>query len=311
MDRLQSMSTLVAAVEAGSLSAAARKLRMPLATVSRKVAELERHLSTRLLNRSGRRLALTDAGESYVAACRRILEEIAEAERAAAGEYRAPRGELVVTAPVVFGRLHVAPIVVEFLKAYGDIDIRLRLADHVLNLHEDRIDVAVRIGVLPDSSLVATRVGSIHPVVCASPGYFAARGTPQAPAELARHDCIAFEGIAAARAWMFGAPGRQQSVPVRSRLAVNSAEAAVDAAVAGLGIARLLSYQAADALRRGALAVALEAFEPPALPVSVLHAGERPLPLKVRAFLDFLVPRLRGGLSLNQPGMSPGGTALP
>ena len=295
MDRLESMSTLLAAVEAGSLSAAARKLRMPLATVSRKVAELERHLNTRLLDRSGRRLGLTEAGDSYVLACRRILDDIAEAERAAAGEYRAPRGELVVTAPMVFGRLHVAPVVAEFLKAYGEIDIRLRLADHVLNLREEHVDVAVRIGPLPDSRLVASRVGAIRTVVCASPGYFAARGTPQAPAELAQHDCITFEGIAAPRLWTFGGA---QSVPVRSRLAVNSAEAAVDAALAGLGVTRVLSYQAADALSRGQLALALEAFEPPPLPVHVVHAGERPGPAKLRAFLDFVVPRLKGGLSL-------------
>jgi DNA-binding transcriptional LysR family regulator len=298
MDRLQSMHLLITAVDAGSLSAAARALRMPLATVSRKVSELERHLDTRLLRRSARRLSLTDAGESYVAACRRILEDVAEAERAAAGEYRAPRGELLVTAPVVFGRLYVAPVAVEFLKAYAEIDLRLRLADHVLSLHEDRIDVAVRIGLLADSSLVATRVGSIRRVICASPAYFARRGKPRAPGDLAGHDCITFEGIAASRAWTFGPPGREQGVPIRSRLAVNGAEAAVDAAVAGLGVARLLSYQAAEAMRRGALAFALEPFEPPPVPVHVVHAGQRPLPLKVRAFLDFAVPRLRGGLSL-------------
>lgn len=296
MDRLQAMSVLVAAVDAGSLSAAARKLRMPLATVSRKVSELEQRLNTRLLKRSARRLTLTDAGESYLAACRRILEDVAEAERAAQGEYRAPRGELSVTAPIVFGRVHVGPIAVEFLNAYPDIDLRLRLADHVLNLMEDRIDVAVRIGVLGETSLVATPVGAIRRVVCASPAYFAARGVPRAPAELIRHECITFEGIASPRAWTFVA-AQGVAVPVRSRLAVNDAEAAVDAAVAGLGVAHLLSYQAADAVRRGALALALEDFAPAPVPVHVVHAGQRPLPLKLRVFLDFLVPRLRGRLS--------------
>jgi DNA-binding transcriptional LysR family regulator len=296
MDRLQSMSTLVAAIEAGSLSAAARKLRTPLATVSRRVSELERHLNARLLKRTGRRLALTEAGESYLAACRRILEDIAEAERAAAGEYRSPKGELVLTAPVVFGRLHVVPIAVEFLKAYGEIDLRLRLADHVVNLHEDRVDAAVRIGPLPDSSLVAAGVGSIRAVVCASPLYFAARGMPRMPAELAAHDCITFEGIASPRAWRFAGPQGERSVAVRSRFVVNSAEAAVDAAIAGLGVARVLSYQAAGGLRSGALTLALVEFEPPPLPVHVLHAGGRSLPLKLRALLDFLVPRLRTAL---------------
>jgi DNA-binding transcriptional LysR family regulator len=289
------MSVLVAAVDAGSLSAAARRLRIPLATVSRNVSELERRLKTRLLERSSRRVSLTHAGESYVAVCRRVLEDLAEAERAATGEYRAPRGELAVTAPVVFGRVHLGPIAVAFLKAYPDIDLRLRLADHVMSLVDERIDVAVRIGPLADSTLVAVPVGTIRRVVCASPSYFAARGAPRSPAELARHDCITFEGIASPRAWSF--PGaREPAVPVRSRLAVNSAEAAVDAAVAGLGVAHLLSYQAAEPVRRGALVLALEDFEPPAVPVHVVHAGQRPLALKVRAFLDFLVPRLRTAL---------------
>ena len=159
MDRLESMTTLLAAIDAGSLSAGSRRLGMPLATVSRKVSELESHLKTKLLHRSSRRLSLTDAGRSYVAACRRILDDIGEAERTAAGEYSAPRGGLVITAPVVFGRLHVLPVVLEFLAAYPDIDIRLAMADRVINLHDDQIDLAVRIGDLPDSSLLALRVG--------------------------------------------------------------------------------------------------------------------------------------------------------
>jgi DNA-binding transcriptional LysR family regulator len=297
MDRLEAMSVLVAAVEAGSLSGAARRLRMPLATVSRKVSELEQRLNARLLKRSARRLALTDVGESYVAACRRILEEVAEAERAVQGEYRAPRGELTVTAPIVFGRVHVGPLAVEFLRTYPEIDLRLRLADHLLHLTEDRIDVAVRIGVLGDSSLVATPVGEIRRVACASPAYFASRGVPHSPDELARHDCITFEGIASPRAWTF-AGARGSAVAVRSRLAVNDAEAAVDAAVAGLGVAHLLSYQAAEAVRNGTLVLTLEDFAPPPVPVHIVHAGGRPLPQKVRAFLDFLVPRLRAALAV-------------
>ena len=162
MDRLASMSILVAAVEEGSLSAAARRLRTPLATVSRKVSELEAHLKTRLLHRSTRQLALTDAGRAYVEACRRILEDVGEAERAASGEYGAPKGELIITAPIVFGRLHVLPIVTDFLKAFTDIDIRLVLADRVPNLVEDHVDLAVRIGALPDSSLITTR-GRLDP----------------------------------------------------------------------------------------------------------------------------------------------------
>ncbi len=297
MDRLESMSILVAAVEAGSLSAASRRLGTPLATVSRKVSELEAHLKTRLLTRSSRRLTLTDAGRAYVAACRRILEDLEEAERAASGEYSAPKGGLVVTAPIVFGRLHVLPVAIEFLKAYPDIDIRLALADRVVSLLEEPIDVAVRIGELRDSSLVAIRVGAIRRVVCASPHYFAARGVPQSPGELRAHDCISFEGLMSAEAWTFKARNSDLTVAIHSRLIVNTAEAAIDAAIAGVGITRVLSYQIADATRAGALALALEEFEPEPLPVSLVHTGGRLLPLKLRAFLDFAAPRLRAALS--------------
>jgi DNA-binding transcriptional LysR family regulator len=297
MDRLQSMSILVAAVEAGSLSAAARRLGVPLATVSRKVSDLEAHLKTRLLTRSSRKLGLTDAGRSYVASCKRILEEVGEAERAASGEYSAPKGELIVSAPFVFGRLHVLPVVIEFLKTYPDIDVRLTLADRVVNLFEEHIDLAVRIGELPDSSLLATRIGSMRRVVCASPAYFAARGTPTHPDELSGQDCITFEGLMSPDVWRFTAGRSEVPVPIHSRLVVNTAEAAIDAAVAGVGIARVLSYQAANAVRANELAIALEDFEPEPPPVSLVHAGGRLLPLKLRAFLDFALPRLKAALS--------------
>jgi DNA-binding transcriptional LysR family regulator len=293
MDRLESMSILVAAVEAGSLSAAARRLGTPLATVSRKVSELEAHLKTRLLNRSSRNLTLTDAGRSYLEACKRILEDVGEAERAASGEYSAPKGDLIITAPIVFGRLHVLPVAMEFLKAYPDIDIRIVLADRVVNLLEDHVDLAVRIGELPDSSLVATRIGAIRQVVCGSPAYFAERGTPQNPGELGVHDCITFEGLSSPHAWGFTTAKSDVSVPIRSRLVVNTAEAAIDAAIAGVGITRVLSYQIANAMQAGALAVVLEEFEREPAPVSLVHAGQRRLPLKLRAFLDFAAPRLK------------------
>jgi DNA-binding transcriptional LysR family regulator len=297
MDRLESMATLLAAVEAGSLSGASRKLGMPLATVSRKVSELETHLRVRLLNRSSRRLTLTDAGRSYVAACRRILEDIGAAERAAAGEYSAPRGELIMTAPIVFGRLHVLPVVIAFLEAYPEIDVQLALADRVINLLEDHVDVALRIGELPDSSLVATRLGAIRRVVCASPRYFAGRGKPKIPGDLAGHDCITFGGLTSAQEWIFTVGKSAKPVAVHSRLVVNTAEAAVDAAVASIGITRVLSYQAAAALRAGALTLALRAFEPAPSPVSLVHAGQPLLPLKLRAFLDFAAPRLKARIA--------------
>jgi DNA-binding transcriptional LysR family regulator len=297
MDRLESMSILVAAVEAGSLSAAGRKLGMPLTTVSRRVSELEAHLGTRLLTRSSRKLALSDGGSAYVAACTRILEEVEEAERAAAGEYRSPKGDLTVTAPIVFGRLHVLPVAVEFLKAYPEIALRLVQADRVVNLLEEHIDVALRIGELPDSGMVAIRLGSIGRVVCASPDYFARRGTPKIPADLAGHDCISFEGMSAANSWRFSSGKSPIAVPVCSRLIVNTAEAAIDAAAAGLGVTRVLAYQAASAIAVGSLTPALEEFEPAASPVSLVHGGGGLLPQKLRAFLDFAAPRLKARLA--------------
>lgn len=297
MNRLESMSILIAVVDAGSLSAAARGLGMPLATVSRKVAELEAHLKTRLLHRTTRQLSLTEAGSAYVAACRRILEEIGEAERTATGEYATPRGELVLTAPVVFGRLHVLPVVAEFLAHYPEIDVSLLLTDRVVHLMDEQADVALRIGHLPDSSMVASRIGTVRRVVCASPNYLATHGEPKKPHDLAGQACITFEVLASRRAWEFGEGRTGQSVPIRSRLAVNTAEAAISAAVLGVGFVRVLSYQVAQAVRDDALRVVLDDFEAAPLPVNLVHKGQTPLPLKLRAFLDFAAPRLRARIA--------------
>jgi DNA-binding transcriptional LysR family regulator len=266
---------------------------MPLATVSRKVGELEAHLKTRLLHRTTRQLSLTEAGTAYVAACRRILEEIGEAERAATGEYVTPKGDLVVTAPVVFGRLHVLPVVAEFLAQYPEINIRLMLADRVAHMMEEHVDVAVRIGELPDSTLVATGVGKIRRVVCASPAYLAEHGVPRKPGDLSGHRCISFQVLASSPCWVFGSGKSTLSVPVIPRLEVNTAEAAISAAILGVGLTRVLSYQAADAIRENALRIVLDAFEPAPSPINLVHTGQGPLPLKLRAFLDFVTPRLR------------------
>jgi DNA-binding transcriptional LysR family regulator len=297
MDRLDAMSILREAVDAGSLSAAGRRLGVPLATVSRKVSDLERHLGTRLLIRSTRQLTLTDAGRSFVAACRRILEDVAEAERAASGEYSAPKGELNLSAPIVFGRLHVLPVAMAFLKTYPDIDIRLMLSDRVVDLQEDRVDIAIRIGELPDSSMVATKVGSIRRVLCGSPAHFAAHGTPGHPKELATRDCITFSGLMSADSWTFKTGKVDVAVAIRSRLVVNTAEAAIDAAIAGIGVTRVLSYQVANAVLAGTLAVALQEFEATPSPVSLVHAAQPLLPQKLRAFLDFAAPLLKSRLS--------------
>jgi DNA-binding transcriptional LysR family regulator len=296
MDRLKSMSILVTATETGSLSATARQLGIPLSTVSRKIAELETYLNSRLLIRSSRNLTLTDAGRAYVEACKRILDDVSESERVASGEFRAPKGELIITAPIVFGRFHVLPVTMEFLKAYPDVQIRCVLSDRVVNLLEDHVDLAVRIGELPDSSLIASRVGSIRRVVCGSPDYFAARGTPESITDLAIHDCITFEGLSSPDLWVFMIGKSSTSVPVRSRLVVNTAEAAIDAAIAGLGITRVLSYQAAESVKAGRLALILDEFDQASSPISLVYAGQRLLPLKLRAFLDFAAPRLKARL---------------
>jgi DNA-binding transcriptional LysR family regulator len=295
MDRLEAMSLLVAVVESGSLSAAGRKLGVPLPTVSRKLSELETHLNTRLLNRSTRKLALTDAGAAYVAASKRILEQVRDAERVASGEFLLPRGDLVMTAPIVFGRLHVLPAINEFLRSYPDIGVRLVLSDRNVDLIDDQVDLAVRIGVLRDSSMVATRVGSVRRVVCASPTYLASFGTPKEPDDLSAHACITFDTLASSGAWSFPRTSSriERTVPIRSRLSVNTAEAAIDAAIAGVGLTRVLSYQAAKAVAERKLTIVLAKYEPEPLPVSVVHLGQSQLPLKTRALFDFLASRIR------------------
>ncbi|TAV72970.1 LysR family transcriptional regulator [Rhizobium leguminosarum] len=296
MDRLDAMTVLLAVVEQGSLSAASRHLRSPLATVSRKVSELEAHLNAQLLQRSNRKITLTEAGRSYVEAAREILNRVEEAERTAAGEYSAPKGELTMTAPIVFGRLHVLPVVVDFLKAYPDINLRLMLGDRLSNLVEDHIDVALRIGNLPDSNLIATRLGAIRRTVYASPDYLTRHPPARHPGDLAGHDCVTFEGMASMLSWTFTEGKHDLTVPIRSRLAVNTAEAAVDAAVAGLGVTRVLSYQAARAEMAGLLVPLLQDFEPPPAPVHLVYPAQGLVALKLRALLDFATPRLRATL---------------
>jgi len=297
MDRLDAMSTFLAVVEAGSLSAAARRSSTPLATVSRRISELESHLRTKLFNRSSRKLVLTDAGSSYVAACKRILADVSEAERIASGEYAAPTGELAVTAPVGLGRTFLIPILTDFLKLYPDIKARLILSDRVLSLFQEQIDLGLRIGALPDSSLMAIRVGTTRRVVCASPAYLTERGTPRAPDDLAGHDCISYTGFVAPDVWTFVRDNTTVAVPVQPRLVIDSAEAACDAACAGLGITSAYAYHFQAALDRGALTTLLDDFQPAALPVNIVYTANRFLPIKVRAFLDFAAPRLKRGFA--------------
>ena len=298
MDRLEAMSVFAAIVDGGSLSAAGRRLNVPLATVSRKLADLEAHLKTRLITRSTRKLVLTEAGRDYLDACRQILEQVDEAERAASGAYAKVKGQLVVAAPIVFGRLHVVPVAAAFLELQPEVDIQLRLGDRNVNLIEEHVDLALRIGALPDSNLIATQVGSIRRVVCASPSYLERFGTPRSLDDVAAHRCITFDGLEAPTAWNFvGADGQKRQALVRSRMTVSTADSAIEAAVLGLGLTRLLSYQVADALHDGRLVRVLIDEESPAVPASLIYPGQGRLPMKTRAFIDFAVGRLRDRLS--------------
>jgi DNA-binding transcriptional LysR family regulator len=298
MDRIEAMAILLRIVDRGSFSAASRDLAMPLATVSRKVSELERHLGAQLLVRTTRKVALTDVGATYVASARRILDEVNETERLAQGEFHAPRGGLILTAPLLFGRMHVVPIVAEFLAAYPEINIRLLLSDRNLHLIEDHIDMAVRIGPLPDSSMVAARVGSMRTVACASPKLLARHGVPKSPEDLATMPCVNFEAMSQVAAWSFctKADRRIMDVPIRARLTVTTADAAVGAAILGVGVTRVLHYQCADAVTEGALRIVLAGFEIEPLPVHILYAARSALPSKMRVFLDFASTRLKAGL---------------
>lgn len=293
MDRLEAMSIVLAVAEAGSLSAAARQQNTPLATISRKVSELEAHLQTKLFNRTSRALVPTDTGRSYIAAAKRILADVAEAERTAAGEYTIPRGELSISAPVALGRLYLLPVLAEFLATFPEVDIQLGLQDRSVNLVEDHVDVALRLGALPDSTLIAVRVGEIRRVLCASPGYLQTRGRPSSPDDLASHDCISYPPIQSPSVWRFKRDHTEYAVPVRSRLVVSNLESACDAARAGLGITVAFSYHVAQSIEGGELTPLLQEFQPPPLPVSFVYSPNRFMPGKLRAFLDFALPRLR------------------
>ena len=305
MDRLEGMSIVLAVAEAGSLSAAARRQKMPLATVSRKVSELEAHLRTKLFNRSSRALVPTDAGLSYIAAAKRILADITEAERAASGEYTTPRGDLSVSTLVALGRLCLQPILAEFLVTFPEVDVQLNLQDRTVNLMEEHIDVALRVGDLADSSLIAVRVGEIYRVACASPAYLKSRGTPKSPDDLSAHDCISYSPMQSPTTWRFKRDQTEYVVPVRSRFVASNLELACDAARAGIGITVAFSYLVAESIKSRQLVPLLQDFQPPPQPVSFVYSPNRFMPAKLRAFLDFALPRLRARLADLPNGVAP------
>lgn len=287
MDRFDAMNVLLAVVEEGSISAGARRLRAPLATVSRKVSDLESHLRTSLLVRTSRRIELTEAGRDYVAAAKRIMDQVDEAEQTAAGEYREPRGELLFTAPVSFGQQHVLPVVLEFLKAHPLIDMRITFADRRVNLIEEQIHVALRIGELDDNNLIATRVGEVRLATFASPAYLDSAGVPQTPEDLKDFDGISTVG------WRFQRGGRNLFVEPRSRVVLNTEDSCVKAAIAGLGVARALQTHVEPWLASGDVVEILQDFALPGVPVSLIYPKQGMMPLKLRAFLNYVAPRLR------------------
>ncbi|HHG8770975.1 TPA: LysR family transcriptional regulator [Raoultella planticola] len=297
MDRLSAMALLVKVTDLGSMSAASRALNMPLTTVSRHIAELESTLGVRLLARTTRKLTLTDAGVDYVAAARRIVEEVENAERRAAGEYQQPKGELVIAAPTMFGRQHVLPVVTAFLARYPQIRVRLLLSDRNADLIEEHIDLAVRIGALPDSGMVAIRVGEMRIVTCAHPALLEKYGMPQRPRDLAALPIVSIESPMPYNGWQFRTSGvEDQRVVLQPVLSVTTPESAADAARLGAGVARLLHYQAIDGLARGELRLILDTMEPAPAPIHLLYIARDLAPLKLRKFIDFAAPALRQAL---------------
>ena len=293
MDRTDAIAVFIAVADHGSFAAAARRLGRSPASVTRAVADLESRLGVRLLTRTTRAVSTTEAGQRFLGGAKRVLADLDEIERAAAGQGTAPRGELRLTAPILFGRLHVLPIVTAFLDRFPEVQAALALVDRPVDLVEEGLDVAVRIGALGASSAVATRVGALRRIVVASPNYLARRGTPQRPADLTDHAVVAFSGIAGVEHWVFREAAGDVNVAIRPRLVVSTAEAAIDAARAGFGVTRVLSYQAAEDVARGSLLRVLPGYEGDEVPIHLVYPGGRHPPPKLRAFLDFTTPRLR------------------
>jgi DNA-binding transcriptional LysR family regulator len=309
MDRLEGMRIFAAVASARSFAQASRDLGLSAPAVSRAVFALETHLRARLLNRTTRSVTLTEAGTRFHADCARILADVAAAEAGAAGAHAQPQGELTVTAPRMFGRIHIAPLLVEFLRAHPTITVRAFFADQIVHLLDDGFDVALRIARLPDSGLTAVRVGHVRRIVVAAPAYLRKHGVPRTPADLDRHTTIGYAaGGAPAPAWEFQsagartAPSNRMLITPRSTFVTNSNEVAIAAALAGHGLARALSYQVAADVTAGRLRIVLAAFETARLPVQLVHAGGRRPPAKVQAFVAFAAARLRRESVLTQRG---------
>jgi DNA-binding transcriptional LysR family regulator len=295
MDRFQLMNVFVAVAEESGFAAGARRLRMSPPAVTRAVAALEQRLKVKLLNRTTRHVRTTEVGQRYLDDARRILAEADEADEAAAGVNAAPRGHLAVTAPVLFGRMFVMPLIVEYLNRYPDTAVSAVLLDRVVNLLEEGLDVGIRIGELPDSNLQATAVGSVRLVVCASKEYLRRHGVPRRPEEVLQHSIIASSAGSASISWRFG--GRV--LRIEPRLTVTTNDGAIEAALRGFGITRMLSYQVSPYVMAGDLRIVLEEHEPAPRPINIVHREGRHASAKVRAFVDLITERLRNDRALS------------
>jgi len=300
MDRFTSMQTFVAIAETGGFASAARRLGLSPPVVTRAMMHLETHLGGQLLTRTTRKVRLTDAGTRYLEDCKRLLAELDDAESAVSGSHAAPRGVLHVTASSTFGRMYVAPLILDFLDLYPHVSVRAVLNDRVLDLVDEGLDVAVRIAHLADSSLTARRVGEVRRVLCASPGYLREHGVPKSPADLNQHEAIVFSQDRSTPTWSFEGPKGKLQVRPRTRLVVNATEVGIQAALSGRGITRVLSYMVTSDLRAGRLRLLLPDYEPEPLPIHLVYREGRRAPARVRAFVDFVNQRLPKQLALDR-----------
>lgn len=298
MDRLHELEVFVAVADAGSFAKAGARLRLSPPAVTRAISALEDRLGARVFNRTTRSLTITDVGQRFLESARRVLVDLDTAEKEAVGETAMPQGHLTITASVTFGRSVLAPVVCGFLSQHPRLTASVILLDRILNLVEDGIDVAVRIGPLPDSNLIAKRIGAVRRILVASPDYLARRGTPASPAELKLHSVIAFTGLMPNREWRFNNERTPNSVTINPTFEINDAAAAIGAAEMGHGITIALSYMVRDQIREGKLTTILDHYTPPPRPVHLVYPQARLVAPKIRAFVDFAAPRLR--LALDQ-----------
>jgi len=294
MDRLDGMAAFAAAVEAGSLSGAAKRLGCSLASVSRQISAIERHFGVTLLARTTRRLALTDEGRDYYEHVKRIVSEVVDAERTLSAQAKVPRGRLRISAPTLIGRLRLAPLLSAYLADHPQVSIDLTLLDRLPNLLEDEIDLAIVLGHLPDSSLVRRSLGHVRRILCAAPDYLAIRGMPATPQDLATHDCLIFTTTPGSATWTFQISGRRTEIEVPARLRSNALDVVVSAALGGSGIARAPSWQVQDHVSAGRLQLMLQDFERPSLPLQMIFSDPRHFSRKVQSFADFLAQQWNG-----------------